>query len=275
MWMARTFGRGIALASLALSPTLYGATPAYQAQITDSAPVLWYQFNEGTGAAVNYGSYGATFDATYLGTPTRQAPTRIGDSGVLFNTSDDYLQSGAVSPAGLSGNPTFSAEVLFFIPSNGTCGLWAPFLHWGPSSPVNTAKSVYFSFSQNDPTAAFAGFYNGGPKSAAGSLPRGRWHHFIWVRTGGGNALTGTTVYLDGNDVSGTLVPDPNLPSNTLTPNVDATEFRVNRARDFDGSRFFTGTVDELALYDRVLTAQEALDHFREAIIDIFRDGFE
>ena len=95
------------------------------------------------------------------------------------------------------------------------------------------------------------------------------------MRTGGGNALTGTTVYLDGNDVTGTLVPDPNLPANTLTPSVGSTEFRVNRARDIDGVRFFTGTVDEVALYDRTLTAQEALDHFHEAIIDIFQDGFE
>jgi len=162
------------------------------------------------------------------------------------------------------------------VPLGGTCSLWAPFLHWGPSDVGGTtARSVYFSFSNNDPTAAFAGFYNGGLKSASGSLPLGRWHLFIWVRVGGGTALEGTTVYLDGEDVTATLVPDPGLPADGLTPAVEATAFRVNRARDFDGSRFFTGTLDELSLYDRALTPQEAFEHYRQALDEIFANGFE
>jgi hypothetical protein len=196
---------------------------------------------------------------------------------VTFATGSDYLESLSVVPAGLTGNPTFSAEALFFVPTTGTCGLWAPFLHWGPSPSGGsgpTAQSVYFSFSNNDPTAAFAGFYNGGLKSATQSMPLGRWHHFVWVRVGGGDALTGTTVYIDGVDVTATLVPDPNLPSNNLTPIVGSTEFRVNRARDYDGSRYFTGTLDELALYDRALTPTEVFDHFRVAVDEIFADGF-
>ena len=75
--------------------------------------------------------------------------------------------------------------------------------------------------------------------------------------------------------MTATLVPDPALPADGLTPTVGATEFRVNRARDFDGSRYFTGTLDELALYDRALTPQEAFDHYHEALDEIFADGFE
>ena len=266
----------IAIAVLAMPATSRAATAAYQAEIEASAPVLHYQFNEASGAAVNYGSLGSAYDATYLGAPTRQAQTLAGDTGVAFATAEDYLESLGVAPAGLTGNPTFSAEALFYVPVGGTCSLWAPFLHWGPSdNEGTTARSVYFSFSNNDPTSAFAGFYNGGLKSAAGSLPLGRWHRFIWVRVGGGTALEGTTVYLDGVDVTSTLLPDPALPADGLTPTVGATEFRVNRARDFDGSRYFTGTLDELALYDRALTPQEAFDHYHEALDEIFADGFE
>jgi len=194
----------IATAVLAMPSTLPAASAAYQAAIETSAPVLYYQFNEASGAAVNYGSLGAAYNATYFGAPTLQAPTLEGDSGVAFNTGADYLESLGVVPAGLIGNPTFSAEALFFVPQGGTCSLWAPFLHWGPSDGGGTtARSVYFSFSNNDPTSAFAGFYNGGLKSASGSLPLGRWHLFIWVRVGGGTALDGTTVYLDGEEVTG------------------------------------------------------------------------
>ena len=266
----------IAIALPAMPSALQAATAAYQAAIEASAPVLYYQFNEASGAAVNHGSLGAGYDATYLGAPTLQAPTLAGDTGVAFATADDYLESLGVAPAELTGNPTFSAEALFFVPLGGTCSLWAPFLHWGPSDGGGTtARSVYFSFSNNDPTAAFAGFYNGGLKSASGSLPLGRWHLFIWVRVGGGTALEGTTVYLDGEDVTATLVPDPGLPADGLTPAVEATAFRVNRARDFDGSRYFTGTLDELSLYDRALSPQEAFDHYRQALDEIFANGFE
>lgn len=266
----------IAITVLVMPIALHAATPAYQAEIEASAPVLYYQFNEASGAALNHGSLGSAYDATYFGAPTQQAPTLAGDTGVAFHTAEDYLESLGVAPEELTGNPTFSAEALFFVPSGGTCSLWAPFLHWGPSDGGGTtARSVYFSFSNGDPTAAFAGFYNGGLKSPSGSMPLGRWHHFIWVRVGGDTALVGTTVYLDGEDVTSMLVPDPDLPADGLTPAVEATEFRVNRARDFDGSRFFTGTLDELALYDRELTPQEAFEHFRQAIDEIFLDGFE
>jgi len=272
---ARNIARLCALAALTLPIALVAATPEYHAQITQSAPVLWYQFNEASGAAINYGSLGAGFNATYFGTPTLQQATERGDGGVKFDTGDDYLESLGVSPAGFTGNPTFSAEALFFVPTNGTCNLWAPFLHWGLSDNPPTARSVYFSFSNNIPTAAFAGFYNGGWASPVGSMPLGRWHHYVWVRSGGGTALQGSTVYIDGRDVTATLVPDPGLPSNNLTPIVTATEFRVNRARDFDGARYFTGTLDEVALYDRTLTADEVLAHFHEAIDEIFADAFE
>ena len=165
----------IAISVLTMPAASRAATAAYQAEIEASAPVLHYQFNEASGAAVNYGSLGSAYDATYLGAPTRQAQTLAGDTGVAFATAEDYLESLGVAPAGLTGNPTFSAEALFYVPVGGTCSLWAPFLHWGPSdNDGTTARSVYFSFSNNDPTSAFAGFYNGGLKSAAAPRSKGR-----------------------------------------------------------------------------------------------------
>ena len=84
--------------ALAIPAGALAATSAYQDQIASSAPVLYYQFNEASGAAVNYGSLGDGYDATYVGTPTRAAATRIGDTGVAFDTSDDYLESLGVAP---------------------------------------------------------------------------------------------------------------------------------------------------------------------------------
>jgi hypothetical protein len=86
----------------------------------------------------------------------------------------------------------------------------------------------------------------------------GQWHHIIWVRQGGGAANNGTALYVDG--VSVDLEDDPGLPSDGGVPDVVATVFRVNRAQDF--TRYFTGTLDELALYDRALTSGEVLTHY-------------
>ncbi|MBK9657510.1 MAG: hypothetical protein IPO66_19575 [Rhodanobacteraceae bacterium] len=56
------------------------ATTRYQARITQGAPVLYYQFNESSGAALNHGSLGPGHNASYLGSPTRQAATLGGDT---------------------------------------------------------------------------------------------------------------------------------------------------------------------------------------------------
>ena len=81
----------IAISVLTMPAASRAATAAYQAEIEASAPVLYYQFNEASGAAVNHGSLGSAYDATYLGAPTRKAQTLAGDTGVAFATGEDYL----------------------------------------------------------------------------------------------------------------------------------------------------------------------------------------
>jgi hypothetical protein len=212
--------------------------------------------NEAAGNALNHGSLGSAFDATYQGTPVRAAPTSGGDTGVAFDTADDYLESSSTAPASLTGNPTFTAEALVFVPSSGgSATLWAPFLHWGTGG---TGKEVYFSFSNNDDTRYYAGFYNGGLRTT-NAQTLGAWHHFVWVRTGGGTDQAGSTLYVDGAVVAGQA--DPGLCCNGTTPNVTTTPFRIDRASDL--TRFFVGTLDEVVLYDRALGANEVLAHYQ------------
>jgi len=254
------FWSGVAL--LGSATMAQGVSTNFQAEVLADAPILYYQFHEVAGAATNHGSLGPAFDATYFGTPQHGAATSAGDAGVRFDSADDYLESASIAPSLLSGNPTFTAEAIFFIPANGTAALWPPFLHWGVSAAAPTMKSVYFSFSRNDPTRIFAGFYNGGLRTV-NPVPRGQWHHVVWVRQGGGAANVGTTVYIDG--VSVTLENDPALCCNGQTPTVTNAVFRVNRAQDFN--RFFTGTLDEVALYDRALTASDVQRHFQAFVV--------
>ena len=263
MAKAGRFFFALPLIGIAAAP-VSAATDEFQDAVLAEGPILYYQLNEASGDAINYGSLGATHNATYNGSITRSASTLSGDGGVSFNGVDDFLESLAVAPASVLGNPTFSVEALVFVPNGGGALTYGPLLHWGPSpgpsSNDNTGKSVYFSFSNSNATEVFAGFYNAGLQSPNGSLPIGRWHHVVWVRTGGGAANVGSKLYIDGVDVTSSLANDPDLCCNTATPVVEATSFRINRARDL--TRFFIGSLDEVALYDKALTTQDVTDHF-------------
>ncbi len=246
--------------ALATTPT-FAASNEYQALVLGDSPVLYYQFNEPSGDAVNHGSLGAGHNGVHNGTVTRGVSTLAGDTGVSFDSVGDFIESIGTAPAGLTGNPTFTAEAVVFLPTGGAGLTWAPFLHWGESigSQANkTMKSVYFSISNDDPDEVFTGFYNGGLQTVD-PVTTGRWHHVAWVRTGGGAANVGSTLYIDGVSVS--LEDDPDLPSNDGTPVVTSTAFRVNRAQDL--TRWFEGSIDELALYDRALEPGEVQAHFQ------------
>lgn len=278
--MKKTFPTLFALTAAAfLALPVPGPVEAAPARFHDavlaSAPIVHYSFDETEGEALNHGSLGPSFDAAVFGSPARAVPGLSGDGGIELLATSQYLESFAVVPDELTGNPTFSAEAVLHVPVSGSVVLWGPILHWGPSLPGDeTGTSVYFAFAADQTDEAFVGFYNGGLRSPDGSMPPGRWHHLLWVRSGGGNASQGSTLYLDGVDVTASLVGDPLLPANTLTPTVSPTELRINRGRDFEGTRVFQGTLDEVALYDRALSAVEAAEHYR-ALTELFSDGFE
>lgn len=145
-----------------LPVTVFSAGIPFQKTLLDDGPVLYYQFNEAAGDVVNHGTWADSFDGVVNGAPTREAESSAGDTGIGFNTSDDFVESLGEAPVEMTGNPSFTAEVVVYVPQGGTAALWAPFLHWGDSEPIATAKSVYFSFSQNSPDQVYAGFYNGG-----------------------------------------------------------------------------------------------------------------
>src|SRR5664279_1635060 len=159
---------GISMIFLGCPAGAVAASTNFQSVVLADAPVLYYQFNESQGTATNHGSLGAAFNASYIGTPQRAVPTATGDTGVKFDGEDDYLESASVAPVSLSGNPSFTAEAVFFVPTTGSAALWAQFLHWGVSAGTQaekTMQSVCFSFSNYDANRLFAGFYNGGLRS--------------------------------------------------------------------------------------------------------------
>jgi hypothetical protein len=248
------------LSVVALTGFSSAAPPAFHDLVAGDGPVLWYQFGEPFGASsvVNTGSLGSMFDADIFGTVTLGVASSGGDTAAGFvRTGSPFLQSQSNAPTSMQGNPTFTAEAVVYIPSTGTSSLWAPVLHWGSGG---TGTEVYFSLQQNRNNVFYVGFYNGGLRTVS-PFDLDQWNHFVWVRDSGGgvnNAFTGSTLYVNGEPVS--LEVDTNLIGFAGPPSVGPGPFRVQRGADF--TRFFDGTLDEVILYDRVLTAEEVEAHF-------------
>lgn len=237
---------GVAVSSL--TTVALAAPPAYHTSVASSSPLVWYRFDEASGNVINHGSLSTAFDAVVNGTVGRQAATGNGDPGVSL-TQGGWLES--LGSIALTGNPTFSIEAVVRLQSGGAANLWGPFMHWGNAG---AAREVYFGVQSSNNNRVYAGFYNAGLRTAP--LCVDRFIHVAWVRQGGTDSEAGTTLYING--LPSPMQRDPNLgffPAASI--NVTSTQLRINQARDNPNNRYFTGILDEVALYDRLLTPAE------------------
>ncbi len=263
------------VAALAASSAA-AAPPEFALSVADSAPILWYRLNETSGNFANNGSLGAAFNAFSTGTISRGIATAAGDAGVGFKPGG-YLESLGVSP--LSGNPTFSIEAVVRLPGASGAQFWGPFLHWGDGGASRSGREVYFGIDGFNNLILYAGFYNGGLRVPY-ELDPNTWMHVVWTRQGGTDSEAGSKLYINGCLIA--TIRDTALSPGFFAAaniNIVPSSFRINEARDILGGRYFTGTLDEIALYDRVLTANEiafrgsiykcAADQNCDAIVDL------
>jgi hypothetical protein len=228
------------------------APDAYRDLVAADSPILWYRMNEPVGSMsiANEGTLGPSHSADVFGGVTLGAPTASGDSAAIFSyPAAPYLESVGLAPESMLGNPDFTAEAVVFIPATGSVNQWPPFLHWGSGT---TAREVYFSLQRHDRDRVFVGFYNGGMMSECRTRVDD-WNHFVWVRDSGGGTnqpYTGSRLFVNG--VEENLVLAAALPNFVGPPDVTQTAFRVQAARD--GYRHFDGIIDEVVLYDSLLT---------------------
>lgn len=244
------------LGTLIASAGASAAPPDFHQAVGASAPNLWYKFNEPANATaiINYGSWGSAYNAKPFNGVLLNQASSLGDPAVRFNqATQPYIESDSVVPAALTGNPTFSIEAIVKVEGQGT--LWAPFLFWGGNT---TGSSAWMSIRASEPDRYFAGFYNSGLRSVCRTSGTA-WYHIVWVRDSAGgtrNSLTGSTLYINGEPAQ--LVRDEVL-AGPVTPNLIASKFRIQKAGDF--TRFWSGAMDELALYTRALTLDEVQTH--------------
>jgi hypothetical protein len=167
---------------------------------------------------------------------------KIGRAG-SFDGVNDYVISS--NNAGITGNPSFSISMWMKVPSGGVrSGSYPLMLYWGVAVNTNCFHFGTYTIGRN---RLYIGVQGGGQYSPIFTWDV--WHHFVWVRVGGGNIRTGNTVYIDNVPVGLS-----NTGSN-LIPNVTNAPFEMQRGGTVAYMECF---VDELALWNnRTLTSGE------------------
>ena len=182
-------------------------------------------------AGTHYDATANDHDGTPQGAFIQDATGKV-DGADQFDGTDGYIVS--QNDSSLTGNPSFTAEAWVYIPSGATLtNVYPTILWWGSSSAY---ESVYFGLNDSDINRLYVGFFGGGMRMT-GTFTNDAWHHFAWVRAGGGASNVGSTLYVDGESV-----PLENQ-LGTGTPNIQTSPYYVQRA---GGGTFFEGTIDEV-----------------------------
>lgn len=230
-----------------------GSTHPYVDAVEASQPLAYYRFEDAPDSLI-VADETAGHDASWNGTRNRRIPGAIeGDAsfGIHFDGDSFVRLPDAFEFAGLV---PFSIELWFRVPQV----TQLQFLLGNETSDPDRRGYTIVTF--NDANVGFErwGVTMGGDNVSAGAvmspnaIAPNTWYHFVATWDGNQHA-----VYLDGVAGMPFAPPDP-LP---LPDNGDPAILGASG----DTSTKYDGDVDELAIYDRALDADEVAAHFAAA----------
>lgn len=188
-----------------------------------------------TDGLVSYYSLGNVADAHGSNTLTNNGVTfgagKVGDAAIFDDGSEQYL--------------SLASKLLTALPFSVSL--------WFKKTVFLSAQAVFLrQYNEDTQTLDFAvttdGFdviVVGSGSSSVGALLDTDWHHLVWTN----DALGIPAVYFDGENVGGTSV------------SIDPSDGNFTVGGAFDGSsasEFMDGSIDEVGVWDRALSAVEA-----------------
>ncbi|MCH8046211.1 MAG: LamG domain-containing protein [Planctomycetes bacterium] len=215
----------------------------YVSAVLDDGPIGYWRLNETAGnTAANIGSLGNAAEGTYVSVvdqndagPPAAPGLGVGNTAMGVGPGDGSVQTGQSILSNLSAF-TMSAFI----------------------KPADRAADRIGLFGQND--AIEFGFINpdtvqiwtpgGGSLNVTYPFPADEWHHIATVGNG-----TNLTVYFDGQ---------PAGTGGGVTGNYGSSGFGFNIGGGgvYDGTgNQFTGSIDEVAVFDKALTENQILAH--------------
>jgi hypothetical protein len=227
----------------------------YTAAVSAAGPIGWWRLEEASGtSAVNLGSLGAVVNATYQGSPT------LAQAGPRPPTLNGF-ESGNLAPR-LNGT---SARLQ--VPDNAAfdfgTGPYSVALWFNPVNAAIRGDLFTYKASGNDYGIHLASsgantisVYHNTFIGTGGSVANNQWHFLVVTRNSSGltTAYLNGAVILSGNDGTSMSVPN-DLVFGANHTGVPSTP-----------SILFNGLLDEPALYNRALTADEINAQYQAAL---------
>lgn len=217
---------------------------AYGAAVFGLQPDLYWRLGETAGTtAADAGPWGNT--GSYKGTVTRNVASGVrptGNVGVSFNGSANNL----VSATGAVVNPTTYSQELWFRTTTTTGGKLIGFGDATTGTSTNYDRHVYM---ETDGKLTF-GVWTGEASTitTSGSYNDGTWHHLVATQSSAGMRL-----YVDGA-LQGS---DPQTGAQSYTG-----YWRIGGDTTWGPQPWFTGAMDEVAVYPVALTAAQVAQHY-------------
>ncbi|WP_372895415.1 LamG-like jellyroll fold domain-containing protein [Stieleria sp.] len=220
---------------------------AYAKTVRADQPLLQYQFNEASGSntASNLGTLGNSHDATLPGTIDFAADGVVGGAVQIGAAGAGFAPNAAV-PAGALASGSYSIEVWFKPDAlTPTQDILSAVDANGFSLLLETASSGRIRFLHRVPGG------NAGGQDLTSSLTysANAWNHLVAVNDNGTMRL-----FLNGVEDSVTLVS-----TGVLT---GALDFAFGALAAGGNTRLFEGSLDEVAIYDRALSAADVQRHY-------------
>ncbi|MHC4309594.1 MAG: LamG domain-containing protein [Planctomycetota bacterium] len=228
-------------------------------QASVESMISYWRMDEDTGN-IAFDSIGDS-DGTIIGDPQR--PGKVGNA-LIFDGIDDYVEV----PDFSDWNTNITIEAWIYWDQSDPSQVW-----WyydtiailGDPVAWNGYVLYVYPYSDNSATSGKLTFCSGYDELnntysevlSTVPLSQGEWHHIVATADG-----TTMSVYIDG-------VPNNSIPQ--LYPPVLNPGLMIGY--DTWGTaptnRHFDGTIDEMAIYNRVLTAEEIQGHYENGLIGI------
>jgi hypothetical protein len=257
---------GLAAASL-LAGAGHTARADYASTVLSFNPVAYWPLNETNqppapgNVAVNIGTGGSQDNGFYLGTFVPNTPgalTGDPDTSASFNGTSGHVLVPYDADVGVKG--PFTAECWVNALSLPSAALVCPISAFHSASP-RSGWLVYIDSGGGLSAGSPAGFVfrmyaqNGSSPSISlatgGGVNLSTWYH-VAVSFDGTNAAIYTNGVLAASGTPSGFVPDPDSP--------------LSVGSRSDSSFFFTGSVDEVALYPSALTPSVIQSHYQNGI---------
>ena len=210
--------------------------------ISKTSCVAYYNFEQTSGNLINQATSGNGFtdglgsalDGTVTGTVTKSHTGKVGSNAWYFDGSNDYVSLGSTS---MTGNYwTFACWIKGASSSQGG-SLW----NFAGKGAADTDEVFNIWYQSNSITIEYTGaniLY-----ITPSTLDDGNWH-FLVIRQNNGSL----TCYID-NSLIGT--------KSTSSPSSGARSRTLLIGKRDRGTGYFKGYMDELSIWDRVLTTNE------------------